>query len=512
MTRGERVIAFIERYCRVPEGKHVGKPLKLIGFQRKFVLAVYDNPAGTSRAYLSIARKNAKTATIACLMLAHIVGPEARLNSQIISGARSRDQAALVFKLMEKMIRLDANLSKLTRIIPSQKQIFGLAMNVEYKAISAEAGTAHGLSPVLAILDEVGQIKGPYDAFVEAIETAQGAHDDPLLIAISTQASSDADLFSLWLDDAKTSADPRIVSHVYSAPEGCEIGDRAAWRAANPALGEFRSLQDIEDMAEQAKRLPSKESSFRWLFLNQRVEASAPFISRSVWAACGGPVTRDWDGPVFGGLDLSEVSDLTALVLLTPVDGVMHVRPTFWLPGHSLAEKSRADRVPYDIWAREGHLATTPGRTIDYEFVAAHLADLRRDVDLRKVAFDRWNWRHLKPWLDRAGFEPEELEGDDAIFVQMGQGFQSMSPALRDLEAALLNGRLAHGGHPVLTMCAANATVRTDPAGNRKLDKMKSHGRIDGMVALAMAVSVAGTFTTSGSEQSYLDDAELMVL
>lgn len=492
-TRGERVIAFVERFCAVPEGKHVGKPLRLMEFQKRFIRAIYDNPKGTARAYLSIGRKNGKSALIAAIALAHVVGPEARINSQIISGARSRDQAALVFKLMAKMIRLSPELSRLTRIVPSQKQVFGLARNVEYKAISAEAGTAHGLSPVLAILDEVGQIKGPYDAFVEAIETAQGAHDDPLLIAISTQAATDADLFSLWLDDAETSKDPRIVSHVYTAPKDCDLGDREAWRAANPALGEFRSEKDMEDFAEQAKRLPAKEATFRWLYLNQRVDASAPFVSRSVWAACAQPVTDDWDGPVYGALDLSEVSDLTALTLLTAVDDVWHVRPTFWLPEMGLAEKSRTDRVPYDLWASQGYLQTTPGRTVDYEFVAAHLADLRRDMDLRRIAFDRWNWRHLKPWLERAGFEPEELEGDHAIFVPMGQGFQSMSPALRDLEAALLNGRIAHGGHPVLTMCAANATVRSDPAGNRKLDKMKSHGRIDGMVALAMAVSVAST-------------------
>lgn len=498
--RGERVIAFIERFCVVPEGKHVGKPLRLMEFQKRFIRSIYDNPAGTSRAYLSIGRKNGKSALIAAIAMAHVVGPEARLNSQIISGARSRDQAALVFKLMAKMIHLSPELTKRTRIVPSQKQIFGLACNVEYRAISAEAGTAHGLSPVLAILDEVGQIKGPYDAFVEAIETAQGAHDGPLLIAISTQAATDADLFSLWLDDAATSNDPRIVSHVYAAPEDCDLDDRAAWRAANPALGEFRSEKDMEDFAEQARRLPAKETTFRWLYLNQRVDASAPFVSRAIWSACGGQVTGNWSGPVFGGLDLSEVSDLTALALITPVDGVWHVKPTFWLPGYGLADKARADRVPYDVWAKDGQLETTPGKTVDYEFVAARLWKLSQEMDLRKVGFDRWNWRHLKPWLAKAGFAESQLEGDEAIFVQMGQGFQSMSPALRDLEADILNARIAHGGHPVLTMCAANATVRSDPAGNRKLDKMKSHGRIDGMVALAMARAVAGTWRDSAVE------------
>ena len=465
-------------------------------FQRRFILDVYDNPQGTSRAYLSVGRKNGKSALIAALAMAHIVGPEARQNSQIISGARSRDQAALVYKLAEKMIRLSPELTKLARVVPSTKTIIGLAMNVEYKAISAEAGTAHGLSPALAILDEVGQVKGPQDGFIEAIETAQGAHDNPLLIAISTQAATDADLFSLWLDDAAKSADPRIVAHLYTAPADCEIMDRDAWMAANPAMGVFRSTADLEDFAAQALRLPTKEASFRWLYLNQRVDASAPFISRSAWTDCGAPVVPSFDGlPVFCGLDLSEVSDLTALVCVAPVDGVWHVKPTFWLPGHNLADKARADRVPYDVWAKDGWLNTTPGKTVDYEFVAGFIWNLCQAQDVRKIAFDRWNWRHFKPWLLKVGFAEDQLEGDTAIFEQMGQGFQSMSPALRDLESAILNQRIAHGGHPVLTMCAANATVQADPAGNRKLSKIKSHGRIDGMVSLAMSMSVAGTWS-----------------
>ena len=236
MRCGEKVCQFIERYCLIPEGSKVGQPIKLLDFQRRFVLDVYDNPAGTSRAYLSVARKNGKSALIAAIVLAHLVGPEAKQNSQIISGAQSRDQASLVFKLAEKMVRLSPQLSNIVRIVPSQKSLIGLPCAVQYKAISAEARTAHGLSPTLAVLDEVGQVRGPHDPFIEAIETAQGAHLYPLLIVISTQAATDGDLLSLWLDDAANSADPRIVSHLYTAPKDCEITDRNAWVAANLAM------------------------------------------------------------------------------------------------------------------------------------------------------------------------------------------------------------------------------------------------------------------------------------
>lgn len=495
LSRADKVIAFIHRYCVVPSGGLVGKPLRLLPFQERFIREVYDNPAGTSRAYLSIARKNGKTGLIACLALAHLVGPEARQNTQIISGARSRDQAALVYDLAEKMVRLSPELSKLVRAIPSKKTLIGLPMNVEFKAISADAGTAHGLSPVLAILDEVGQVKGMKDAFIEAIETAQGAHDAPLLLAISTQAATDGDLFSDWLDKAKEHPSPRVVSHLYAAPDDCALDDKAAWKAANPALAEFRSEQDMQDFCERAMTSPAQESSFRWLFLNQRVEAESPYISRALWQQGVGDVAEDWaDAEVYAGLDLSGSSDLTAFVRVAWLDGVMHARATFWTPGVGLREKARSEKVPYDDWAREGVLETTPGRTIDYDWVAPVVLSIMREEGVCRVAFDRWGMKHFIPALRRAGATDAEIEA----FVEFGQGFQSMTPALRALDAVVLNGRLRHGGHPVLTMCAANAVVQSDPAGNRKLVKKSASRRIDGMIALAMAASIAGDPVEAG--------------
>ena len=298
MTRGERVIAFIHKYCLVPEGRLVGQPMELMDFQKKFITDIYDNPAGTSRAYLVMARKNGKSALIAAICLAHIVGPEARQNSQIVSGAMSREQASLIFKLMQKMIGLSPDLrsKSVTRITPSQKMITGVMMNVEYRAISAEAGTAHGLSPVLVLIDEIGQIRGPRSDFIDALTTSQGAHDNPLLIALSTQAATDNDLLSRLIDDAESSQDPRVVSHVYKAPDGCDLLDRNAWLAANPALGVFRSEQDMADLAATADRIPSEANKFMWLNLNQRIEATSPFISKKLWDSCDGTLLPLEDG------------------------------------------------------------------------------------------------------------------------------------------------------------------------------------------------------------------------
>lgn len=500
LSRGEKVIAFISTYCLTPEGKHVGKPIKLVKFQKDFIKAVYDNKHGTRRAYLSIARKNGKSALISGLLLAHLIGPEAKLNSQIISGARSRDQAALVFNLAAKMISLNPVLQGLVRIIPSGKRLIGLKRNVEYRALAADGTTAHGLSPVLAILDEVGQIRGPQDDFVDAITTSQGAHESPLLIAISTQAANDNDLFSIWLDDAKVSADPKIVCHLYEAPADCELDDPKAWKAANPAMGLFRSTEDLKEQSVQAKRMPTTENTFRNLCLNQRVSTVSPFVSVEVWKGCANPVDDEvfHRQPVYVGLDLSARTDLTALILIANEDGVWHIKSHFWTPESGLLERSKRDRAPYDVWVRQGFLATTPGATVDYEYVAQDIAAITQRMAIASVAYDRWRFDLLKKEFDQLGV--------DLPLVPFGQGFKDMSPALDAVEAELLNGRLAHGAHPVLTMCAANAVVAKDPAGNRKLDKHKATGRIDGLVAMAMAFGAAHMAEETQDISGFLDN------
>ena len=482
LTRGQKVCAFIETYCLAPEGEHIGKPIKLLPFQRKFLLEIYDNPVGTHSAFLSIARKNGKTALIAGMLLAHLCGPEAVQNSQIVSGAQSKEQAAVVFELARKMVEMSPVLSRLVRIQPSGKRLIGLRKNVLYRALSAEGKTAHGLSPILAILDEVGQVVGPTDKFVSAITSAQGAYKNPLLVAISTQAPTDADMFSTWIDAHRNAPDPRVVCHVYEAPKDCKLDDRKAWAAANPAMGKFRSIDDIEKQSKAATEMPANEPEFRNLILNQRVEAVSPFVSQTVWQSNGDPCGPIEGKKVWGGLDLSSVNDLTSLELVTE-DGGVHSE--FWLPAEGLAEKSRKDRVPYDLWAKQGYLNTTPGRAIEYEFVAEAMRGLFDRCDVQKIAFDRALFEHLKPWLIKANFSDDEIEK----FVPYGQGTLSMTPALRAFEVKLLGKQLRHGNHPILEMCAKNAKVIGD-SGARKFDKKHQRGRIDGMVALAMACGV----------------------
>jgi phage terminase large subunit-like protein len=421
--------------------------------------------------------------------LLHLCGPESVENTQLPSTAQSKEQAAVLFKLAAKIVRMSPTLAPPLLVVrDTVKEIYCPARGTLYKALSAEASTAHGQSPIFAVHDELGQVKGPVSELYNAIENAMGAHEHPLSIIISTQAATDADLLSVLIDDALASADPRIVVILYTADMSIDPFSIEAIRQANPAFGDFLNADELKDQAKKAKRMRSLEPLYRNYTLNQRVEMRSPFVSRSLWQE------RQYKGvfptfsghDVYGGLDLSEVNDLTALLTVAEIDGQHFAKSKFWLPEDGLRERAQRDRVPYDVWAKEGFITLCPGASINYDFVAREIAKLFGELEIGAIGFDRWNWRHFKPCLERAGLSEWELEK----FIEVGQGFQSMSPALRQFESALLDGRFHHDGNPALTMCAANAVVQTDPAGNRKLTKQKSHGRIDGMVAAAITYAV----------------------
>jgi phage terminase large subunit-like protein len=485
LSRGQRVIAFIHRYCHVPEGKLVGKLMVLDEFQKDWIIKTFDNPHGTKRSILSIPRKNGKTALIAGVVLACVAGPEATLNSQVVSGAMSRAQAALVFRLAAKMVRLSETLSRLVRIVPSTKTLVGITLNVEYQAVAADAKTQHGLSPRIAILDEIGQVVGPQSDFVDAITTSQGAYDDALLIAISTQAAADTDLFSLWIDDAKTGEDPQTVLVLYEAPAACDVMDAKAWAVANPALGNFRSIVDVRTQARRASRMSSAEPAFRRLILNQRVPTVSPFVTMAVLrengAAPDDAVFRD-GGAVYVGLDLSSMLDLSTATITAKRKGITHVKLLAWTPMEELEERGKRDKTPYVEWVKAGFMRAVPGRTLDYGVIANDLMDELKGMNVKGFGFDRWRIDVLQDKFPR--------KADQFPFAPFGQGFKDMSPAIETLEAELVGARLRHGNHPVLMMCLLTARIMTDPAGNRKFTKAKSTHRIDAAISTAIAVQL----------------------
>lgn len=510
LTTGELVCKFITDFCVVPEGSLVGQTVKLDVFQVAFILAVYDNPHKTSLAIFSVARKNAKTALIAFLMLAHIVGPLAVLNTRLNSGAMSRQQASEVYNYAAKSAMMSPMLKDLVKCTPSSKTIIGIPLNTEYRALSADASTNIGGSGAVISIDELGQVVGATSPFIDALTTSQAAHDHPLMFYISTQAPTDAAMLSIAIDDARLNKPPRTVCHVYAADADCDLMDEKQWKYANPALGVFRSEKDMREQALKATRMPSFENTFRNLLTNARVASFATFIAPSEWRKCNG-AAGDLSGMrVYGGLDLSSHLDLTALALLgIDDDGVGHVRMMFWTPERGLHEREKTDKAPYTLWQKQGILNAVPSANIDYDYVAQQIEMELMDsgIKLEALAFDRWRI----DLFNRACAD----NGISFPLVEFGQGFKDMGPALDKVEEYILNGNLRHGDNPLLNMCAINSVAVADPAGNRKLEKRKSTGRIDGMVALAMAVGVSckedvKRLPTSEEIDGFLDSMEFI--
>ena len=488
MTRANRVIAFCEDLT-ISSGTKAGDKLTLRPFQKQFIRDVYAEDAEGTRpirtAILTMGRKNGKTQLAAALALCHLLGPEAEERGEVYSCANDRFQASKVFSEMSAMVRRHKYLHLRSNIGRFHRKIEDLETESIYQAVSAEASTKMGLNPSLVVYDELGQAQNR-DLY-DAMDTAMGARSNPLLLVISTQAADDTAPMSQLIDygkrvNAGEIKDTAFHLTMYAADEDDDPWVLATWKKANPALGDFRSLEDVKRLAAQAQRLPSQESSFRNLILNQRVAAEARFINRSDWVLGAAKPIIPPGSRVYAGLDLGATRDLSALVILyQDADGIFHCVPYFWVPGN-IRERSRVDNVPYDAWERQG-LVIAAGVATDPRTIAKKVVSIHATTRIAGWAFDRWRINDFKRQL--------EEEQCDVPLIPHGQGYKDMGPAVDILERIIVQGRLRHGGNPVLSMCAANAVVTRDPTGARKLDKSRSTGRIDGLVALAMACSVS---------------------
>lgn len=518
--RADRVIRFIESLT-VPSGEGAGQPFVLRAWQKRFIRDVYEPRRSDARrmvrrAVLSIARKNGKSALVAALVLAHLVGPEAIRNGEIYSAATEREQAAIVFKVAAQMVRADPELLALVKVVDSTKTMVCFHNGSVYRAISAEAGSKHGLNPSVVIYDELAQARTR--ELYDVLDTAMGARLEPLFITISTQSNDPQHILSQLIDDGLRADDPTTVTHLYAVPDDAEIWDERNWKIANPALGDFRSLEDMRTQAERARRMPSFEAPFRNLYLNMRVDAQSPLIPRAEWVTCQVNDARIRPGErVYLGLDLSATTDLTALVAVT-ADGGDRVAAWFWKPGDLVKQHADRDRAPYDEWVRRGHIEAPPGRAVDYGFIARRIAEIVADHDVVALAYDRWRIEALLRELQSVGVDAyvdgkEPPRAGALRLVPWGQGFRDMAPAIDALEISVLERTFEHDGNPVLTMCFANAVAISDPSGNRKLDKSATRFRIDGAVACAMAIGCKARDTASGTNAASVYEArELIVL
>lgn len=509
--RARLIIRFIEDYLIVPSGVGEGQPFKLIPEEIEFIAQVYGPLDGQGRrirrrAILSMARKNGKTAIIAALVLVHLVGPEETMHGEIYSAANDRDQAAIVFKFANQIVNLSPKLWPLCKVVPSTKTMIGLATASVYRAISAEAGTKHGYSPTVVIYDELAQSK-KRDLY-DVLDTSFGARLEPLFIIIGTQSNDPQHIMSQLIDDGLARTDPTIYVQLHAVPDDTpdeEIWNEEIWKLANPALGIFRSLEDMRTLARKARRMPAEEPKFRNLYLNQRVSPQASLINRAEWMACKGDSQIRQGEEVFLALDLSAIIDLAALVMVSADEETTRVMPFFWKPEEYLVEHSKRDfgsgNRHYEKWAKDGKLLTSPGKSIDPLVIGKKIAELFQTYRVRGLAYDRWRIRDILRVFDLIGLQayldteikqqPGSAPWEMGLrLVPWGQGFVDMAPAVDALELEVVDGRLVHSGHDVLNWNMRNAIAVMDPSGNRKIDKEKSRFRVDGAVSTAMAIGL----------------------
>lgn len=486
---GERAVTF-QRKLHL-SGANAGRLMQPRPWQESITREIWGRVDRKGRritrtVFLLLPRGNGKT-EFAAAQLAYGLAcfPGAR---RLYSAAAAAEQAGLIYDAAASMIRQSPGLSARCSLRDSYRRIQYKPTGATYKALSADAETKHGYAAWLFIYDELHAARD--SLLLDALVGSQGKVDEPLQIVISTAGNAghvarDHVLWRLYqyacrVRDGEVD-DPTWVVRIYERPKDLDWTDERAWHAANPALGDFLRIEHLRTEAALAKEIPANEARFRQWYLNDwEVGAESRWISADLWARNAGEIPDLSGCECFAALDLSATRDTTSLVLVFRRGEFFFVLPYFWLPGPAV-EREREDHVPYPTWARLGFLTADGAPAVDYRAIVAKLAELATRYKIKAVAVDPWNALGVMQDLQRLGM----------TVVELRQGYKSLTYPTKELEKILLAERLRHGGHPVLAWQAGNVVLERDAADNVKPNKAKSTDRIDGIVALIMALGLA---------------------
>lgn len=488
---GERAVRFL-KMMRHPKSRVPGKAFELPDWQERIVRAIYGpcHPDGRRlirTVVILLPRGNRKTSLGAALGLLHTIGPEAVPGGECLFAASDRKQARIGFEEAMGIIgALPDKIASRLRPIDSKNRLMNPKNGARLEAISNDAGTHHGRTPVFALVDELHAWK-KRDLW-EVISTGMVKVPGSLRIVITTAGRGQENVAYEIVDYARKVArgdidDPTMLPILFETPADADWRDEALWHRVNPGLAHgFPDIEGLRAAAREAEHRPAERESFRQLHLNVWLDHSSdPFVDMALFDEGAWPVDLVdlEEEPCWVGVDLSSVNDLTAIVAAwrDGDDGYV-VHPWFFCPADNLRGRADRDGVPYPAWAEEGHITATPGTAIDYATVADTIREICARFDVQEIAFDPHMARNMIA----------ELEKEGLPVVEMRQGWVTMAPAIKELERAIISRRLRHGGHPVLRWNFANIAIETDKAGNKSFHKGKSTDRIDGAVAAAMAV------------------------
>lgn len=483
----EMAISFFPNCLSHVKGKLAGKPFKLEKWQKAIVANIFGwkRPDGTRRyreVFIYVPRKNGKT-TVAAGIVNLILFTDNEPGAEIYSAAADRDQARLVFDQAAGMVRNEDRLY--SRGTVYQKAIVRNDGTGSYKPISADANTKHGYNVHAAIIDELHA--QPNRDLVDALTTATGARKQPLIIHITTADFDRPSICNEKHDYAIKVRDGIIDDRsflpvIYEMTVEDDWTKKRNWKKANPNLGISVARAYLEREFKRAQEVPAYENTFKRLHLNMKTEQAVRWLPLEKWDECG--VIEIPDNQLnlvewYAGLDLASTTDIAAFVLYSPDNDA--VFPTFWIPRESAYIRERRDRVPYLTWANQGLIRMTDGNVIDYDVILRDIFTLAGRFKINEIAVDRWGSQHIQT----------QLAGEGLEVVPFGQGFASMSAPAKELEKLVVGGSLRHNNNQVLRWMASNVSIEMDAAGNIKASKKKSTERIDGIVALLMAIGRA---------------------
>jgi len=488
---GARAVRWINNLTHT-KGEWAGQPFHLRPWQEQIIRRLFGTLRTDGRrqyrtCYVEIPRKNGKTELASAIALYMLMG-DREAGAEVYGAAVDIEQASLAFNVAAQMLRNDPELAASCEIIASRKRIIHHASGSVYRAIPADAPGAHGFNASAIIGDELHA--WPNREFWDVLMTSTGARPQPLSFVITTAGYDRKSIcweLHRYAEQVRDGllADPTFLPILFGAEEKADWLDEGIWAEANPALGDFRSLEEMRVAAQRATDIPAQQNVFRRLYLCQWTGQANRAIDMAAWDRCAGPANLDdlLGHVCFAGLDLATKEDIAALVLVFPSEtGELTVIPRFWIPEDNMHERAKRHNVPYDVWVRDGLIATTPGNIIDFEFIRKEINALHTQVEIREIAYDPWGAVHLATQLTEDGFTA----------VPFRQGMASMAAPTKELLAMITAGRIAHGGHPVLRWMADNFSVHQDAAGNLKPDKASSKDKIDGVVALIMGLDRAG--------------------
>ena len=486
-------VGFIECLCHT-KGTWAGKPFELIDWQERIIRDLFGilKPNGYRQfntAYVELPKKQGKSELAAAVALLLCCG-DGEERAEVYGCAADRQQASIVFEVAADMVRMCPELGKRVKLLASQKRMVYLPTNSFYQVLSAEAYSKHGFNIHGVVFDELHT--QPNRKLFDVMTKGSGdARMQPLYFLITTAGTDTQSICYETHQKAKDILEGRTIDStfypvIYGAKADEDWTDPEVWKRSNPSLGITVGIDKVQAACDSARQNPAEENSFRQLRLNQWVKQSVRWMPMDKWDACAMPVNAEaLEGRVcYGGLDLSSTTDVTAFVLVFPPteeDESFSVLPYFWIPEDNMELRVCRDHVPYDVWQKQGFLMTTEGNVVHYGFIEKFIEELGEKYNIREIAFDRWGAVQMV----------QNLEGMGFTVVPFGQGFKDMSPPTKELMKLTLEKRIAHGGHPVLRWMADNIFIRTDPAGNIKADKEKSTERIDGVIALIMALDRA---------------------